>query len=267
MANNCLVTKLKGTVDNSDLLKIKELRITLHGGWIRVLSGTIHSDKPIDIVQKGNYSQVIASGVTSYSSTGEYGLRLPDANSTVRITCEDKTLLGHIYTDNTYQISAPVTTFEGWGNMQNITDIDLRNTPVKGISSLSQLLNGVDANKLVSLFAVEASDMVGDISGLSAYSKLAAVSVQNTKISGDIASINNLTRLAFLYINGTTVSGALDGLLNNIAQSGRNDILYMGLNNTVTVLGAPANTYNGVRFGTSMTNPTAEETARGWQLA
>jgi hypothetical protein len=62
MANNCLVTKLKGTVNNDSLLKLGELRFKLPSGLTKAYAGQYGA--PVEI-------SLISGTATAYKGSGE----------------------------------------------------------------------------------------------------------------------------------------------------------------------------------------------------
>lgn len=87
-------------------------------------------------------------------------------------------------------------------------------------------------------------------------------------VYGDIVNLQESKSLEKLNISGSKVYGELSTVLNAFVSNGRTSgrIQYVG-NGIVTLNGAALQGYYNIKFGTSMVNPTQEDTTRGWQYS
>lgn len=87
-------------------------------------------------------------------------------------------------------------------------------------------------------------------------------------VYGDIANLQESKSLETLTISGSKVYGELSTILNAFVSKGRTSgsMSYNG-NGIVTLNGTSVQYNLTIKFGTSMVNPTQEDTARGWQYS
>ena len=230
--NKCLVTKLNGSSNNSELLRLGEMRMKI----LKVSNPTEHTqgfsigvNKPatLEIVSDGYFTDKTLTENKGKNITLNVGANniWVNGNSDVEIAILDKYSLTRI--DKSYQ--GEVTNSIYGNNIKfNISDlqystalntISLSNTQVSGdIASLKNLT----ALTYLSLGNTQVS---GDIASLKNLTALTSLILSNTKVSGDIASLKNLTALTSLSLDNIKVSGdigELSGLIKceNISLKG-----------------------------------------------
>ena len=219
----CLVTKLNGSSNNSELLKLGELRIGISkvaspSEWTQSFSLKCNKDITLEIIgdgyftgsnlseNKGKKLTIIASPDTStpfYVSNGDFKLSILDKYSI--------TALGNyaIYKDEF--VNVPL-------DNKSISDIDVLKYS-KDITSLNLLKSRVSGDiaalrTLTKLTYInfDNTEVSGDITNLAALTKLTSLNLVATKVSGDIANFKNMTLLTTLGIYGTKVSGDIANL-------------------------------------------------------
>lgn len=272
---NCLVTKLKGSVNNDKLLKLGELRIEFQNvGDRKYFTVKYDADARIelkDAVFESDYSQYgNAMDVTS----GSYGISFSAKPS--RASLLNKY---HITELALYDSGAAfdleqlemckalnrldANTVPVYGNVKhllpldNLSDVNVSASNVEGdisglaVKSLRKLqfsnCNNLTGNiaaissltNLTTLSFSSCPNVYGDISSLSEMASLTELSFYSTKISGDISSIFKLKNLSNLDLSGTSVSGEINTLFSKMKEAGRTSGTFsVKLNDKCTYNGA-----------------------------
>lgn len=180
--NNCLVTKLKGVVNNDSILKLGEVRIPFADKGAGSFS--VYYDEEADLEIKG----------ASFKN-------------------EEDTVLGNTMKANAgvqtkvFTTSRPCTI--SLFNKYAITKI---NSSGNGLSvDLAQLLQ---CKRMTSVLLNE-TQVHGNINGLSLMSNLSEIGFNTTDVSGDISSLSNTTQLTYLNLGNTKVSGDISAIAGN----------------------------------------------------
>ena len=227
----CLVTKLNGSVDNNELLRIGEMRIKVES----VESPTkdtqgfgVSFTEPttVEIVGDGYFTDntltenkgksmvvsslkgVIVSQATTVAIRNKYKLNalnvfIPSGTPYGK----NKVLNIDDLKYSTSLISLNLTNMQASGdignlkNLTSLTTLYLRFTQVSG-----DIANFKNLTALTSL-DIFVTNLSGDIANLKNLTALTSLNIANTKVSGDIANLKNLTALTSLDISNTKVSG------------------------------------------------------------
>ena len=240
---DCLVTKLKGVVNDTSLKAIGEFRIRVN----RTSSPTsktqgftfnFNKDVPIKIIGDGYFTDkaltanngktmnITANTTTNvYVSNGDFEIAVTDKYSLVEFMFypTDESNITASEMKNRYlnlddlkfatslnrivlsntQVSGDISSLSG---LHSLTEIRLSNTQVSGdISALSNLtsLRYIDMSN---------TQVSGDISALSGLTALTNISLPNTQVSGDISSLSGLILLNTISLTNTQVSGDISAL-------------------------------------------------------
>jgi hypothetical protein len=227
MANDCLVTKLKGVVDNDNLSKLGVLQYEVY-------------------VDNGK-----AFGIKC-ANAGESVITLKNATvaSVVRGTVIDSTHVsigvegqsGNTFVTINENISSVIVEVSNKYNITYLGDTGIK--AIKGglaetdyLSELAKLcLNNYGSDSNLSAFANakytdslkllyidnSGGKMSGDISSLSIFKNLQNFRcTNNTAINGNILSFDTLTDLAALNIDGTRISGTVEEFVAAQRTAGR----------------------------------------------
>lgn len=196
--NKTLITKLKGVVNNDNILKLGEMRIRI----AKVANPTdatqgfgITVNKPVTakIIGDGYFTNKTLSanlGNTMNLNTGSNGIWV--SNDGVEISIIEK-----------YSITEVTNSYPGQSSGVYGENIDLDLSSFKYSTSLT----GLDIHDS------QISGNIGDLKNLTA---LTFLGLHNTQVSGDIKDLKNLTALTFLSLHNTQVSGDI-GYLKNLA--------------------------------------------------
>ena len=245
--NKCLVTKLNGSCNNTNLLRIGEMRVH----FAKVDSPTASTqgktfsfakDAELEIIGDAYFTDVNLSANLGKKITipamDEQGFFVSNANCDVAIL--NKYALRKLLTwkrsvpaygknislniDNlNYSNTLTVVSLsdaQATGDIANLksltalTILNLYNTQVTGdIANLKNL------TALTSLNLYNAQ-VTGDIANLKSLTALTTISMSNTSISGDIANLKSLTALTTISMSNTSVSGDIANLKSLTALTG-----------------------------------------------
>jgi len=239
--SKCLVTKLNGTVPNTDLLRIGEFRIhfdksasptTSNRGEnftfsknvkLEILGDAYFTDENLS-VNLGKTLTVLKDISTSvYVSNADCDICVLDKysfsklNDWVKNTTNDNgnkhfSLEGLKYSTGFLQLinsnSSATGDIANLKNLTQLTFLGLNNTQVTGdIANLKNL------TQLTSL-GLNNTQVTGDIANLKNLTQLTSLGLNNTQVTGDIANLKNLTQLTSLGLNNTQVTGDIANLKN-----------------------------------------------------
>lgn len=177
---NCLVTKLKGTVQNSDLLRVGELRICVH-----------KTDNPNSETQRINLNftedvklEIIGDGYFT-----------------------DNTLVSNLGKSLTAKANVETLVYVSNGdfeiailNKYALTKINTRSNKKIAIKDIADLKYSSSLNHL----AINSVENIGYFSDIKSLTTLSYLSVSNANINGNLSDLESLTNLTYLYIGNTS---------------------------------------------------------------
>lgn len=207
---NCLVTKLKGTVLNSDLLRVGELRICVHkidnpSGETQRINLNFTEDVKLEIVGDGYFTDAtltnnLGKTLTAkanvetlvYVSNGDFEIAILNKYAVVKINTRGnkKTAIKDI-ADLKYSSSLSYLAINSVENICHLSDLK----PLTGLYYL----------------ATSNANIVGNLSDLEPLKNLAYIIIGNTsnKITGSVSSLNAMAKLDTLVIINSDVTGDL----------------------------------------------------------
>ena len=188
---NCLITKLKGTVNDGSLPKL--------GSMLFKLKTTTTNLVKIEAIGKDvSFSSADGSNVFSTSSGGE-----------------EKTNVINVSESNTvFYVDASKGVTISIDNKYNLEKLDVYRSA--DTNELTVDLNFEDLKycKKLNWLALIYMKLTGDISALSGLTALTSIGLAGTQVSGDISALQNLTALTVIRLYNTNVTGSLDSLAN-----------------------------------------------------
>lgn len=209
----CLVTKLKGSVDNNELLRIGEMRIKVES----VESPTkdtqgfgVFFTEPttVEIVGDGYFTDnnLTENKGKSMVVSSLQGVIVSQA-TTVAIRNKYKLLQLHVFIPSGSPYGKnKVLNIDDLKYSTSLNSLNLSNMQASGdIASLKSLTS-------LSNLVLRFTQVSGDISNLQNLTALTSLDISNTKVSGDIANLQNLTALTKLFINNTQISGDITNI-------------------------------------------------------
>lgn len=237
----CLVTKLNGVVDNSNLLKIGELRIKITSApnpskFTQGMSLQFTEPTEVSIVGDGyftdenlsaNYGKV--KTITSerfFISNGNYDLSIKNKYKVSFISTINKDVSGNNIGDYKYinidelKYSNSLTWIDAsnsegdisaFKNALSLEFIGLSKTNITG--DISVFAN----NTALKSIYLTSTDITGDISAFENNTALAIADLSNTNVTGSISAFSNNIALTSLYLNNTNVTGNISVFSNNTA--------------------------------------------------
>lgn len=213
--NKCLITKLAGSVDNSRLLKIGELRIKVS-----------KIDNPSEKTQGFNFifkekvtATILGDGYFTDSTLSE------NNGKTMEIRAQTNK---NIFVSNgDYEIS--------FDNKYPLRTLKLKSDSVSGVlpsNVINRSLNLYDLKfcNIAEELYINSTNVHGNLSSLANMSNLSYLNIQSNNVYGDYSSLEGLKKLAFPSFSGKNMKGntssisKLDGLVNGTFQNLEGDI-------------------------------------------
>ena len=193
----CLITKLNGSVNNSELLKIGELRISF--GKVqnptkenRSLNIKVNKESKVELIGDGYFTDENLGANKGKSlllspNTNNY---IYISNNDVAISISDKYALTGIFHQ---AVEYP------WNASGDKSHIKYNLEDLKYSAALTNL-------------SAKSANISGDISALTNLTALVTMDLSNTQVSGDIANLKTLTALTSMNLSNTQVSGDIANL-------------------------------------------------------
>jgi hypothetical protein len=198
--NRCLVTKLNGSVDNTSLLRIGEMRIGISkidspNHWTQGFRITVNKLTVLEIIGDGYFTDVnlTANNGKKITLNPNVSEKVYVSNGNFEVAILDKYALVDIYDYDTY--SEGNSTYSQ--KNKSISDI--------GFFKYSTALTSLGLSN---------TNLSGDIANLKNLTALTRIELSKTNLSGDIANLKNLTALTILKLNSTNISGDIANLKN-----------------------------------------------------
>lgn len=208
---NCLVTKLKGTVQNSNLLRVGEMRLCVHrtdnpSSETQRINLNFTEDVKLEIIGDGYFtnntlvsnlgkSLIVKANIETlvYVSNGNFEIAILNKYALTKIntkTTNKKTAIKDI-ADLKYSSGLKYLATNSVENIGYFSDI-------KSLTNLSYL-------------AVSDANINGNLSDLKSLTNLTYLIIGNTsnKITGNVSSLKNMTKLNTLVIKNGYVIGDL----------------------------------------------------------
>ena len=200
--NGCLVTKLNGSVDNTSLLRIGEMRISISkidspNHWTQSFNITVNNLTVLEIIGDGYFTDVNLTANNGkkttlnpnvsekvYVSNGNFEIAILDKYALVSILDYDTYSAGN----STYsQKNKSISDIGCFKYSTTLTNLTLRNTNISGdianLKNLTALTNLELSNTQIPL--------TGEISALSTLSNCGTMTLTYSKLTGDLAILPN----------------------------------------------------------------------------
>lgn len=246
MANDCLVETLKGSVLNDSLSRLGTLRIHINSNENPALI-RFYCSKSLSVDVYGN------GGFSYFTESPDRTQTHKDVVANAQIDIyPKKNVEFDIYLSDKYAVTSLELLGDSHSNTLNINELQYS----YGLTILRS--QGSSSYK-----------STGFIDSFAELTALTNISIYLNDITGSIESLGKLTSLTTLNLATTLVSGSINTLANSMVSNGRTS-------GSLPILCNGIITYNGsvvpdvgskvVKFGTSMENPTEEETSQGWQV-
>lgn len=242
----CLVTKLKGSISDSSLKKVGEMRIKLGvsktaNKQTRGLSMMFSKNVELKIIGDGYFTDetITENKGKTYSATAwGNGHIVYISNNSVELSISDKYSIVSISTYDGYknqwsvfnpkEISFDIedlrysssleslklrgtSTYGDLSSLANNTSlkyIDLQDTSIKG--DIANLKNNANMTHLF----LTGKDFYGDIASLSNKPKLEYLTINSSNVFGNISSLSTSVKLVSLNLTSTNISGDFTSLKN-----------------------------------------------------
>ena len=206
----CLVTKLNGTVDNNNLLRIGEIRLfntklSNPTSNTQFMALTFSKDTNLEIVGDAYFTDS-----TLAENKGKTISCLPNKKTSFYVSNNDC----QIAILDKYSLVAAETNVHKVGDLEDFRfSKDLSFIAIKGTEQTGDIANLKNLIALTSL-VLSRTQVNGDISVLKNLTALTTLSLDNTQVNGDISVLKNLTALTTLSLDNTQVNGDISALEN-----------------------------------------------------
>lgn len=196
---NCLVTKLKGTVLNSNLLRIGEMRICVHkidnpNGETQRINLNFTEDVKLEIIGDGYFTNA-----TLVSNLGKSLTAKANTESLVYVSNGD------------FEIAIL--------NKYALTKINTRTNKKTAIKDIADLKYSSSLNHL----AINSVENVGYFSDIKPLTSLYYLALSNANIKGSLSDLESLTNLGYIIVGDT--SNKLTGNVSSLKAMTKLDTL------------------------------------------
>lgn len=196
---NCLVTKLKGTVQNSNLLRVGEMRLCVHridnpNGETQRINLNFTEDVKLEIIGDGYFTNA-----TLVSNLGKSLTAKANTESLVYVSNGD------------FEIAIL--------NKYALTKINTRTNKKTAIKDIADLKYSSSLNHL----AINSVENVGYFSDIKPLTSLYYLSVSNANIKGSLSDLESLTNLGYIIVGDT--SNKLTGNVSSLKAMTKLDTL------------------------------------------
>lgn len=206
--NKCLVTKLKGSSNNTELLKIGEMRIKFSK------SPSTTSGKGFSLKFKETVTiNILGEGYFTDSAYSE--------NKGNTLVCNKDTLTKVYVSNHDMEISIP--------NKYALTSLysnDKFGANSSKVMSAYLDLDSLKYSKGMDFLVVDGFHVTGNIDSLKELSSLMYLNLNNSEATGNSNALKNLVKLTYLSLNNTNFEGNIDAF-KDLASIG-----VLSLNNT-----------------------------------
>lgn len=230
---DCLVTKLKGLVNDDNLLKLGDLRASVSKNtrvyltWnatkndtVRIIGNSYFSDSTYT-GNEGKSKNVSGTSLQTYVKfSGDSDIIVPDKYGLADI---DLSGVNVDIVDISYIRELASLTCTLFGDLEKMNDFICKSSISSIISfrspELYGNLGGIDFSDYAKLvyFSITGSKIEGSIEGLSKALTLQFVDLgSNPNVTGDISALNGLSNLKTLSVNGTKAYGDIGKLPNSL---------------------------------------------------
>lgn len=189
---NCLVTKLKGTVQNSNLLRVGEMRLCVHridnpNSETQRINLNFTEDVKLEIIGDGYFTNN-----TLVSNLGKSLIAKANVETLV------------YFSNGDFEIAIL--------NKYALTKINTRTSKKTAIKDIADLKYSSGLNYL----ATNSVENVGYFSDIKSLTNLYYLSVSNANINGNLSDLKSLTNLTYLIIGNTSnkTTGNVSSLKN-----------------------------------------------------
>lgn len=226
---DCLVTKLKGLVNDDNLLKLGDMKTTLsenskvYLAWgvskddiVRIIGNSYFSDSTYTN-NDGTSKNVSGTSIDTYVKfSGDSDIIVPDKYDLADISMPEVTV---DIVDISYIRALASLNCKLFGDLEKINDFICKSS-ISAIISFSSPelygnLGGIDFSDYTKLmyFNITGSKIEGSIEGFSKGLSLQYVDLGgNPNVTGDISAFNGLSNLKTLSVNGTKAYGDIGKL-------------------------------------------------------
>ena len=240
---NCLVTKLKGSVNDESLRRLGEMKLHVDSVSNSVIfSLNLDADVTIRIVGNGYFVSNDNTNLGKTIATKNYDnkdIKANGSNFDVFISNKD-TIKGIYLTNVVFDLSelaycTSLTVFVDWNTPSILTgDIsifknlkNLINIHIEGSKQITGQLSDIAGMTNLTTLSLPSPNITGQLSDIAGMTNLTTLSLPSPNITGQLSDIAGLTNLTTLYLSSPNITGQLSDMdkfpnLTNCIQMGIN---------------------------------------------
>lgn len=250
MEKNCLHERLTGVITDESLRFM---------GMLKFTASSLNVAGYIPITCNGNtrVKTTTAGAVLNATGAGAEGEQISS----------QEVLLFNSNTGITSSGASSLTLFVEKYNLLVIKD---------GTANFAFADAGLDTSEMAycsKLQKLWTNNLIGDIKNLGGLTQLQELVLSGSPsgLQGSVNDLTALTSLTLLQFYNTSITGDVTAMLNSMAANRASGVMTLMVNslctNIPTGIATSYNVNSKVNFGSSMVNPTATDTERGWQVA
>lgn len=216
----CLVTRLSGTVNNDNLLRIGEFAIKV----AKVDSPTDATQcVSVEIVNAKSKARIISNGyftdkTLSENKGKEIELVIGRNDLYVSKGTDVTVIIENKYNIRTLESYAANQTTSVYAKNKSFSLNDLKFSPyLKSInfnnSGVEGSISSFDGFTNLEVLSISGSNANGNLSAIRGCTNLKILALNNTNVEGNLSAISNCTNLTNLNINNTGVTGRLSDIM------------------------------------------------------
>ena len=217
----CLVTKLNGTVNNSSILRLGEMRFKV--GKVDVpTEGTqlvglfVNTPSKVEIIGDGYFTNKTLTENKGKSITVDKTTNgvFVSSDNDVEIALLNKYAITSVASS---YVGQPSSTVNSSNKAFNIDELKYSSDLTKIILSNSKMSGDIETLKnltALTILSANNTQVIGDIETLKNLTALSNIELDNTKVSGDIEALKNLVELTKVRFQNTKVQGNISNLSN-----------------------------------------------------
>lgn len=217
---NCLVTKLKGSVNDASILRLGELRVhfdKVSAPTVATQGINVTFDKECSLEVLGS-DEAHFTGVTLAENNGkkisaQVGTKdIIVSNNDCDVAILNKYAITSFQTTNynyTTSAGSKAVNINDFKYSKRLTKLDVGRMQASGDMEILK-----DLTNLTIFNAYGCTNITGDISNLKNLTSLTSIILNSVSVTGDIANLSGMTGLASLDIANTKVTGNIEVLKN-----------------------------------------------------
>lgn len=239
---NCLVTKLKGSVNDTSILRLGELRVHFNKvsaptGATQGINVTFDKECSLEVLgsDEAHFTDVTLAENNGKKISAPVGTKdIVVSNNDCDVAILNKYAITSFQTTNyNYKTSgeSKAVNINDFKYSKRLTQLDVGRMQASGDIEILK-----DFTNLTSFNAYGCTNITGDISNLKNLTSLTSIILNSVSVTGDIANLSGMTGLTSLDIANTKVTGNIEVLKNMTSLASLNIEGLSGLSGNLGVI-------------------------------